>query len=131
MRTFYTLPIGREIDKLQNEIYSKLNNSNKLLGRLCSIPVAVLDVALDTSKISLYVIDHIALALINLVGAAFSKECTLKDALLYTEGTFRLAAIIPVRVAFVPVKIIFQIFAIIINPKKVQSINYENPTFRS
>lgn len=141
MRTYF---VNQKISELQDQLYSKLNNfsqSNKTLGRFCSIPVSILDVALDTFKSPLGAIEYVAMAAINLIGAAFSKEftlkgftfkeLTLKDALGCTEFALGAAVNIPVKLVVAPVKIIFQFIAIIINPEKVQSINYLKPTFQA
>lgn len=131
MRTYF---FHQKIVNLQDELYSKLNNfsqSNKTQGRFCSIPVSILDVALDTFKSPLAAIEYLAMAAINLVRAAFSKQFTLKDALACTEFALGSAVNIPVKLVLAPVKIIFQLFAIIMNPEKVQSIHYQNPTFQA
>ena len=120
--------------KLQNNIYSKLNTfskSNKIAGRFCSIPISLLDVGLETLKTPLSAIEFVAMAAINLIGAAFSTEYTLKDALLLTGRALDRIATIPTKLVMAPIKIAFQLFAIIINPEKVQSINSQNPTFKS
>lgn len=118
---------------LQDGLYLKLNNlsqSNKILGCFCSIPVAILDVALDTLKTPLWMIECVAMAAINLVGVAFSNKYTLKDALAHTEWALICAADIPVKLFLAPVKVVFQFIVIIINPKDAQSINYAKPTFK-
>lgn len=70
------------------------------------------------------------MAAINLIGAAFSTKFKLKDALACTEFTLGAAVNTPVKIVTAPFKIIFQLFAIIINPEKVQSINWYRPTFK-
>ena len=119
---------------LQNTIYCELNvfsKSNKIAGRFCSIPISLLDVGLETLKTPLSAIEFVAMAAINLIGAAFSTEYTLKDALLLTGRALDRIATIPTKLVMAPIKIAFQLFAIIINPEKVQSINSQNPTFKS
>ena len=125
--------VYQKATELQNNLYSKLNNfseTNEALGRFCSIPVSILDVGLDTFKLPLSVIECVAMAAINLIGAAFSTDFTLKDALASTEFALAAVANTPVKLVIAPVKIIFQCFAIIINPQKVQSINWQKPTFK-
>ena len=110
---------------LQDEIYYKLNTfskSNKIAGRFCSIPISILDVGLETLKIPLSAIEHIARAAINLIGAAFFKDYTLKNALLLTELAVGLIALTPAKLVLAPINIVYQLFAIIINPEKVESI---------
>ena len=110
---------------LQDEIYYKLNTfskSNKIAGRFCSIPISILDVGLETLKIPLSAIENIARAAINLIGAAFSTKYTLKNALLHAELAVGLIALTPAKLVLAPINIVFQLFAIIINPEKVRSI---------
>ncbi len=113
---------------LSNKLYSSLNSysqSNATLGRICSVPVALLDSGMGALSIPLASIEFAAMAAINLIGAAFSKEYTLRNALKYTEGSLMLAAATPVKFALVPIKVVFQIFAILYDPKNVVSIERE------
>lgn len=115
------------IQKSQNHLYTKLNNfavSNKIAGRLCSIPVSILDVALDLSATTLAAIECIAVAAINLFGAVYRKDCTLRKALIYTEFALMLFSAIPSQLLIGPIKIAFQFFTIIINPTTAESINF-------
>jgi len=124
----------KTVTDLQDGIYSKLNNfsqSNKIAGRFFSIPISILDVVLDTLKTPLAAIEFVAMVAINLIGAAFSNKYTLKDALAHTEWALTGIACTPVKLVMAPIKIAFQFFAILVNPEKVQSINYFKPTFQS
>ncbi len=117
--------------ELQNNLYSQLNKfsqTNKTLGRFCSIPVSILDVALDTLRSPLHAIEQVAMVAINLIGAVFSTEYSLRDALFSTESALASAVNTPVKLAMAPFKIIFQLFAIIINPEKVHPLNYQKKT---
>ncbi len=130
MRTLYVNQIQV---KLQYSLYSNLNDfsqTNKILGRFCSIPVSVLDIALDVLSIPLITIEYVAWAAINLIGVVFSKKFSLKDTLICTELALVSVLFIPVKLVLAPFKITFQFFAIIINPEKVMSINWMNPTFK-
>ena len=130
MRTY---AVYDTISKLQDNLYAKINSfseTNKILGHLSAIPVALLDVALDTLKTPLGGIECIALAAINLIGAAFSKKFTIKDALASTQFALGCTANIPVALMMAPIKMIFQASAIAINPRKVQSINYNKAAFQ-
>lgn len=118
--------VYRKTTQLQDYMYSELNTfsrSNKVLGRLCSVPVSVLDVAIETLRTPLQVIENVALFAFNLIGAAFSKECSLKDALQCAEWAVVGVLHTPVAVAFAPLKVIYQLFAIIIDPVEIKSIN--------
>ncbi|MDF2549343.1 MAG: hypothetical protein K0S07_410 [Chlamydiales bacterium] len=124
--------ISESFTGLQDKLYDKLNefsHSHKILGRMCSVPVSVLDVTLDTVKMPVRIIECVAMAAINLIGAAFFDKYTLKDALAHTDWALGVTANIPVKVVMMPLKIAFQFFAILINPEKVQSINYFKKTF--
>lgn len=118
---------------LESKIYSNLNafsNSHPLLGRLCALPVSIIDIAIETVAISIAAIESIATAAFHLIGLAFSKKCTLKGALAHTESTLLLITSIPVKLIMALPKIAFQFFAIIIAPEKVQYFNYCGPTFK-
>ncbi len=155
MRTYF---VTKQITNLQETLYAALNGlsqTHKTLGRFCSVPVSILDVGLDTLKSPLGVIEYVAMTAINLIGAAFFKNVKLKDVLAYTnwtsndffcseearftlkdvlvstEHTLIAAANLPVKLVVAAPKIIFQFFAIIINPEKVQSISLEKPVFKA
>lgn len=114
-----------------NKDYNNFSVKSPILGRLLALPVAVIDVAIDTFKPYLAAIEQIALVLINFFGAAFSKKCSLKEALICSERTFTEIATIPIKsMLFVP-KIIFQFFAMLIHPQIAQSINPHLSTFKS
>lgn len=124
---------SKYVDRTQNRIYSNLNDiskSNKMAGRLCAIPISILDVGLDSLRTILTAIECVAMAAINLVGAAFSDEYTLKHALAHTELTITSSMLIPVKLIMAPIKIVFQFFAIMIDPETVQPIDYAKPTFK-
>lgn len=129
MRTYF---IPEITTRLQENLYVKLNKfsqKNKTSGRLLSIPVSILDVAIDTLRTPLSTIEFVAMLAINTIGASFSKEYELKDSLICIE--FALCSFVetPIKLAVAPLKIFFQFFAIIIDPTKVQSINFLKPTF--
>lgn len=123
------------IEKLQNNIYSELNNFSRMnskLGRLSSIIVAPLDEMLEVVKSVGRVIDNVAGVAINLVGSVFlQKDCRLKDALYHMQNIFSSVVFIPTELCAAPIKVIYQLAAIIINPQEVRSISYSEPTFKS
>jgi hypothetical protein len=122
------------VKSAQKFIYEKLNKfskSNTGLGRLGSIPVSIVDVALDTFGTPVSAIEHLGMIFINLVGALFSKDYSLKHALVSMRFTLGCIVGTPVDFALAPINIIFQFFAIIIDPEKVQSINFSNNTFKN
>lgn len=120
MRTFN---LTEQVSGMQAVLYINLNEyseSHKILGRFRSVPVAILDVALETFKTPLNVIQGIALAVINLVGAVFSDECHLKDALYCAEKALANAVLIPIKFGIAPLKLVFQIFSGMIDPENLQ-----------
>lgn len=120
--------------KLQNGIYSEVNALSKnkpTFGRLTSIPVALLDVVIETMKTPLKVIETAALAIINFFGAVFSSRCTLKDFLYNIDSGLRHLSAIPVASFMAPFKLLYQFFAIAIHPRTVSSINYFPSTGRN
>lgn len=97
--------VFQQTTMLQKSIYSNLNNfsqRNKNWGRFFSIPVSILDVAIDTLRCPLTAIEHIALAAINLIGVAFSTQYSLKDALVCTEVAVLTAVCTPIKIVFAP-----------------------------
>lgn len=131
MITNYT---GKFIDNLQTGLYDKLNKfsaSHQISGRICSIPVSLLDVSLDIFKSPLRSIENVALVAINLIGAIFKENCTIKHAVLNAESALTGIVILPVKIVIAPLKIIYQFFAIIIDPVKVNSIANLQYTFKS
>ena len=120
MRSYF---IEGSFTRLQNNIYSKLNNSNKIAGRFCSIPISILDVGLETLKRPLSAIESVAMVAINLIGAAFSNECALGDALSHTISAGEYIAFTPLQFIMAPFELVFQLFAGMINPKNAKSIN--------
>lgn len=129
MKPLYILSSEKQ---LQDQVYSTLNDfseSHKFLGRMCALPVAIVDVGIATLASPALVIHSLGLAAINLLGVAFSENCSLKDALYSAKQACATIMIFPVKLAFAPIEIIFQLVAILINPEKVQSVNYRNNTF--
>lgn len=115
--------VEKSISKLQDPFYSGINK-HEVIGRLISIPVSILDVTLETIKTPLKIIECLVLAIINLLGAAFSDKFTLKDALYNTERMLFNTLGIPVVVVMVPLKLLYQLFSIVIDLENVKSINH-------
>lgn len=123
MRTQY---ISDGCLKFQDALYSKLNNfshNHSLIGRLGAIPLAVADAAIEIVNPLLSTIEALAMTVFNLLGAALSSKCTLKDAIANAEWTLIHAARTPINVLMAPIKVVYQIFAILINPANVNTIN--------
>lgn len=117
---------------IQDNLYKNLNSfstSHPILGKVAAIPVSILDVAVETLKTPLRVIEEVALVILNLLGALFSEKYTIKDALANFEWSLRDSASVPVVVAIMPIKLIFQLIASIFDPARVLSINYRRYTY--
>lgn len=116
----------------QENLYSGLNKFSTLhpnWGRLCALPVSVVDVALEVLKGPLDAIENAALVPINLVGSAlsickFKNSCALKDSLLCAERALRATATIPVAIFTAMPNVVLQFSSIIITPETVDSIAY-------
>lgn len=124
MRTYI---VEHNISQLQNDMYRKVHefaNTYENVGFLCAIPVAIFDVSLETFKTPLKVIEYLAYTAINVFGAACFYDCNFKDALFNAQATLNHIAITPVAVVMAPLKLIYQVFAIALDPEDVKSINY-------
>jgi hypothetical protein len=108
--------------------HRNLSQQNQFNGRLLAVPVAMLDVMLSTGKVPLSVIEHLAVAVINLLGAAFSDKCAIKDALSSFELACISMASTPVQILLAPIKFVFQVCIILIDPVKYQPY-LTNPAF--
>jgi hypothetical protein len=87
----------------------KLRSKSPLLGLLAVLPVAILDVSIETIKTPLKAIEQLALAAINLIGAAFSHNCTLRGAdYSLTKGLYCLADT-PVAILLAPLRLVQQL----------------------
>lgn len=145
MKTFYAY---NKITEIQNELYNQFNvfsKSHQTMGRLGSLPVALLDVTLDIAKPLLSIIEGVVLAVLNLVGAPFSKtyefkdkndntliyQCTYKDSLASIDFAIVSAAIVPAKLITAPLKIIFQTIAIAMDPVNVNPITFNVPAFKA
>jgi hypothetical protein len=124
---------------LQGQLYSRFNafsQENPNWGRVCAIPVSLADVALETIKSPLAVIENIALAIINFLGAVgsvgykFKNSYTLKESLMTAQMALCHVVTTPVAIFMAMPKLAFQFFAIVIDPKTVQSITAQSPTYK-
>lgn len=121
----------------QDNLYRTLNDfseTHEIMGRFCSIPVAILDVTLDVLQLPVEAIKSVFDAGMKLLSFPTSKPLKgrlLKLALYDMQRAFGAIANIPVRLAVAPFKIIFQVVVIIIDPKTVLSINEFDQIFRN
>lgn len=144
MRTYH---VESYVSQLQNDMYSEvheLSSTYECVGILCAIPVAIADVALETFKTPLKVIEYLAITAMNLFGVAVvaannlfdaeakaaaspdhsTKEHSIKDALFNAQATLNNVVAIPVAVVMAPLKLLYQVFEIALDPDRVKSINY-------
>lgn len=112
------------------EKYNEYSEKHKGRGRLLALPVAILDVALDTFKVPIEAVYQIALAIINLIGSMFSKQHSLKDALGCTEFALKFALTTPVLVLMAPFKIFFQTIVNLIDPERALPMAFGLPAHK-
>ena len=121
-----------EIRRVQHSVYNKLNTfseKNPTKGRLLSLPVAILDTVLDTFKYPLSAIENLVFVCLNILGAAFSKACSLKHAIGCFQMVFCFVGYTPASVITSPFRVIYQTLATIYSPQTVTSFNIYSPTF--
>ena len=112
--------VDTNICVLEQLLYDNLNRSSPLLGRSVAIPVALCEGVLEVIRLPLGVIEAVVRAVFNGLGCLFIPQCKLKDAIIYTERAFKLVLVMPVSLTMIPLKIFYQIIAILINPKEVK-----------
>ncbi len=118
---------------VQDHLYMDVRNfakHHKTLGRCIAIPVALVDVTLETLRLPLQAIEDIAMTAINLIGKVFSSpKCHLKHALMNIERSLMHAADIPIAVVMAPFKLLYQSLAIVIKPEEAlpfRTLDYHN-----
>lgn len=128
MKTFYIDHYGT---RMQNHIYAGLNDFAKendkediCAARLCALPVAILDVTIETFKNPLKAIESLIFAIINFLGTLCSDQCSFKDAIYNLERTLNCVLESAVGAALAPLKILYQTILITYDPELTQSINY-------
>lgn len=111
------------------QAHKAFSKKHQFLGRLCGVPAAMCDVIYDTSVIW-SAVEHLAFAAINLVGAAYSNKCTIKDAIFNFEVACMETASFCIKMVLFPIKFLFQVCIILINPVKYRPINYTLAAFK-
>jgi hypothetical protein len=84
------------------------------------LPISVLDIGSDIIKSPLFVINCLGLAAIEMFGALWSSEYTLKHSVRLLEGAAATLIDIPIKLVFAPIKITLQVLAIIRDPIDVR-----------
>jgi hypothetical protein len=127
-------PVISQVREWQNSLCSEVvsfSHKHENLARLASIPVSVLDVALDTVALPLKAIQELAIAIINLLGAAFATRYTIRNALFGLQYGLGSAALFSVSVAMAPLKIFYQLVSIAAAPGSAKSIHKKEVDFSS
>jgi hypothetical protein len=102
--------------------FNEFSSEHKIAGRFAAIPVAILDVGLDTAKSPLGTIEALALVVINLLGAAFDNNCTIKDALWATRKAIISAFATIADLLLAIIKLVYQACVSLYDPEHVLSI---------
>lgn len=126
MKTYY---VEAYISKAQEALYTKLKDTSwtqPCLGRIAGVPVALIDITLETLKSPLQIIEGLALAIINLLGGLFHDNCTIKGFLLGMERAFTFAGHTPVAIVLAPFKFTHQAVSNVYAPRK--SVPYNGAT---
>ncbi|MBA2367805.1 MAG: hypothetical protein H0V82_02130 [Candidatus Protochlamydia sp.] len=113
--------------QFQDALYSRFNDfstNNFIIGRLGTIPVALIDGIVGIIDPLLSAIEKLALTALNLIGPLFSKNYTLRDAVFNAELTLVKIAMTPIAIVLAPIKIVYQFFAILYDPATVNTINF-------
>jgi hypothetical protein len=124
---------SKNICIIQNGMYDKLNSFcaghptlGPTLGRLGAFTVAPVDVFLNTLKAPLSAIEDLALAVINLLGAALSNKCSIKFAIFYTEACITQVAQTAISLVMAIVKLVYQVCIILLDPSKARPVYYHD-----
>lgn len=121
MRVYIANP---QVYTWQTTLYEALNKLPEPEGRRWAVPVALADTGLYLLRAPLALIENVAFAIINLVGAASSSsKFTLKDALHHTSFALSNIANIPVTLIMTPLHLFHQIVAGLSDPKHVESFD--------
>jgi GDP-D-mannose dehydratase len=118
--------VDHNLAKLQQDMYGLFNavsQDNNVLGRVFAIPVAAVDVALETFKAPLRTIEAVAMAAINLLGATRFSSCTVRHALFYAQTSFNYALSVPVAVLMAPILFVYQSCVALWDPENIKSIS--------
>lgn len=117
------------IQSFQTNVYTRLNNiaeDRPMQACLWSIPISVLDIGSEIIKNPLWVIDALGLAAIEMFGALLGSQHTLNKSVQLLERATIILIAIPVQLVFAPIKITFQVVAIIRNPTDVEPFSSKN-----
>jgi hypothetical protein len=116
----------QHIGKLQNQIYENFNDFSKnhfIRGKFQALPIALIDVTLDTLKTPASCIENLFAAIVHLLRAPFHlKEPLMKRCLICTEQALAEATFTPVALLLSPIKFCYQALHNVYDPSKAISI---------
>jgi hypothetical protein len=128
---------------LQDSLYSGLNEfsiRHGILGRLASIPVSIIDVALDLVQTPFLIAERVIRAATNVFGVALNAPLSLcgaygvcglgcasvKNVLQHVEFALNTTLTTPGRVVMAPFKIVYQLGRIAYDPVTAKSYDHAN-----
>ena len=114
---------------IERYMYNAISDPWKAHDRPCrakvyALPIACADALLEFLKLRLEAIEGLALAIVNLLGALFSEQCTIKGFLFNVEKMAVCAARSPIALGLAPFKVIIQTFAIVTDPANAKAYNH-------
>lgn len=127
-----TYIVDNSFTQMQNSMYEKLNKfargglgeeKHSILSRIWSVPVCLIDEALEVVRYPLRAIERIVMAVINVIGIVFSNKYSLTDALFSLESGLKSIALFPVELGLAPLKALYQFVMILRDPGEASSIN--------
>lgn len=131
MLTYYS---DQAINNIQADLYQHLctvSRSYPTTGRLVGVVVVALEGLSEAIRPVAALIENIFMALVNTIGAPFSKPSTtlfirlpktyqFKDAIKHLERGIHSAVSIPVTLALCPLKMAYQLVLVLKDPTSVR-----------
>lgn len=121
----YLVSPNKTIGQHQIHLYENLNSYSKThpyLGRLLSIPIALVDSLLYAGRQIVSIIENLARAIFHLVGFAFSRNYSLKHAILHIQHTINGVRTLPTTILIIPIYFLLQTAIILIDPQRANSL---------
>lgn len=116
------------LNSLQDQMYyqfHKIAEKRPIQSLALVLPISVLDIGSDIIKPSLFVIDRLGKAAIEMFSALWSSELTLKNSVQLLEYAAFDLILIPVALVFAPIRVAIQVVAIIRDPIHVRPFSEE------
>ncbi|WP_213157237.1 hypothetical protein [Parachlamydia sp. AcF125] len=129
-------PVKEAFETAREKIFTNFNRfstSHKNLGRLLSLPIAIIDITLEIAASPVRSIQFAVAGVIILGGAVLSPKSgfEIKHSIRDFEKSLLEAARLPIKLIVAPLKIFYQTVVIAKNPQSVCFFNYKTPTFGS